>query len=174
MSGARKRQRLDAVKHPSMEERLPGEEEKPGRKAWRDLRETKMPLKSGGEMELGWARSWEEDLRLLLERHPEHYRTLQALVDGRREEASDQHIRDLQKGPFLDEAGMPRPDVQAIMKAAHRDTPDGPTLVDPLAVRTPEAAELVQEHDDKYEKRKMTAARHLVRKLLDQDDGQHR
>ena len=80
---------------------------------------------------------------ILLERYPEHHRILQALVEGHREGANEQHIRDLQGGLFLDQDGMPRPDVQAVKKAAHRYTLDGPALVDPLAVRTTKAAKLV-------------------------------
>jgi hypothetical protein len=174
MSGARKQKRLDAVKHPPTEDRLQGKEEEPGKKAWRDLSDTKMPLKNGGEMELGCAHSMEEWVRSLLERDPEHYQALRALVEGRHEEVSVQHIRDLHDWGFLVSDRTPIPGVQAIMEAAHRDTPDGPTLVDPLAVRTPEAAELVQEYDDKYERRKLKATKHLLRKLFDQDDGPRR
>jgi hypothetical protein len=157
-----------------MEERLP-EEEKPGGKSWRELRDTKMPLKNGGgEMEIGSARAWEEELRILLEREPEHYQALRALVEGRREEVSEQQLHDLLKWGFLARDRTPLPGVQAVIKAAHRETADGPALADPLDVRTTEAAELVQEHDDKYEKRKMKAAEHLVRKLFDQNDGPRR
>ena len=178
MSGARKRKCLDAVQHPLVEGPLPIDGEDADEKAWQDLRNTRVPLKNGGDMEFGWARAWEKQLRNLLERHPDHYRTLQALVEGRREEANEQHIRDLQKGPFLDLDGMPWPGVQAVMKAAHRETPDGPTLVNPLEVRTTEAADLVQEFDEQRAKRHREGAERLLGKLLDpgrdQDDGPRR
>ena len=48
MSGARKRKRLDAVKHPFVEGRLQGEKDKP------DPIGPEVPLKNGGQMEIGW------------------------------------------------------------------------------------------------------------------------
>ena len=51
MSGARKRKRLDAVKHPFVGEGLQGDEDKPDARIG-----PKLPLKrGGGQMEVGWA-----------------------------------------------------------------------------------------------------------------------
>jgi hypothetical protein len=158
MSEPKKRIRSDTVMHPFMEERLQEKDNKRDSRAGPDL-----PLKNdSGQMELGSARIWEEHVRNLLESHPEHYQALRALIEGRGEAVSEQHLRDLRKWHYLDRDRTPLPHIHAIMKAAARDTPDGPCLVDPFDLRTPESAETIQSLTGEHRRRGLDR---LLRKL---------
>jgi hypothetical protein len=129
-----------------------------------------LPLKrDAGQMEVGWARRWEDGLRDLLEKDPQLFRALEALVEGRPEGVSEQHFRDLRESIYLLPDGSPHPDVKAIMMAAYRQTPEGPAVVDPLDVRSPEDAATVQHFDDQREERRRRGADRLRRLLFDQD-----
>jgi hypothetical protein len=112
--------------------------------------EAELPLKKGGDrIEASSARFWEEDLRDLLERDPEHFRALRAIVEGRPDEASPQHCRDLREWAYLSRDGSPHPKVKAVLLAAVRDTLDGPAIVDPLDVSRPEDAATLRQAEKK-------------------------
>jgi hypothetical protein len=163
--GAGKGTRPAVAQEQIREERLEEKKDKPDPRIGPTL-----PLKkSVGQMEVGWARRWEEDLRSLLEKHPEHFRALLALVEGRGEEVSKTLRRDLRKWEYLLRDGSPHPDVQAIMTAAIRQTPDGPAIVDPVAINTPEDAASVQRFDEHREQRRRQGAERLLGRLLRED-----
>jgi hypothetical protein len=134
-----------------------------------------MPLKNGGgSMQLGVALDWAEALRSLLEKDPEHFRALWALVDGRKSEVSEQQTLDLKRQFFLGQDDNPLPSVRAVMTAAVRDTPDGPCLVDPLEVRSDEDAAAVQRYEEELARRRQKGADYLRRKLFGDESGNDR
>jgi hypothetical protein len=139
----------------------------------------KLPLKKDiGGVEMAMARFWEKELRGLLETDPEHFQALRALVEGRPAEVSKQQLRFLREELFLAPDHTPLPDVQAVMTAALRDTPDGPAIVDPFDVkRTEDAATLRRAEEEQAEfKRKMSKRilRDIKRLRDDQDKGRSR
>jgi hypothetical protein len=133
-----------------------------------------LPLKKdGGRIEMANAHATERELRDLLERDPEHFRALRALVEGRPEEVSREHLRDLRKWAFVMRDGSIRPAVKAIMTAAVRDTPDGPALVYPLDLSNPEdaaTAASVEMEFDKAERDLPKRIRQAIKRLKDDDD----
>lgn len=168
MAGARKRKRLDAAKHPSVEDRLQDGDNKS------DPIGPKVPLKHGGQMEIGWARAWESSLRRLLEDRPDHFRSLHALVEGRGGEVSLEHRRDLKRWSYLLKDGTVHPGIQAIMTAAVRQTPDGLAIVDPVNLNNREDAAVLKQFGEQLERRARTAPKRLLRRLFperDKDDG---
>ena len=168
MPEARQGTRLVAAAYPLKEERLEEKEDKPDPRIGPTL-----PLKKGvGHMEAGWARAWEKHLRDLLEEYPEHFRALQALVEGCGGGVSKQQLRELREWGYLARDRSPLPDVQAIMMAAFRKTPDGPCLVDPIDVKTPEAAATVQRFDEQGDEGRRRGMDRLLRRLRDQDPEQ--
>src|SRR5262249_19086721 len=85
------------TRNPLREERVQ-EDEKGKKLAYRE----KVPLKNdAGRLKIGSARCWEDDLRHLLEKDPEHFRALRAIVEGRADEVSKEQLRFLRKHPFL-------------------------------------------------------------------------
>jgi hypothetical protein len=134
-----------------------------------------LPLKKdAGQMEVGWARRWEDGLRDLLENDPHLFRALEALVLGRPEEVSEQQFRELKESIYVLPDGSPHPDVKSIMTAACRQTPEGPAVVDPMDVRTPGEAAAVQHFDDQREKRRRRGVDRLRRRLSDEDKSRSR
>jgi hypothetical protein len=137
--------------------------------------EPEMPLKNGGgRMSVIETRILEGVLRGFLEKDPEHFRALWALVDGRKAEVSKQQIRDLRRDLLLGRDLNPLPDVQAVMTAAVRDTPDGLCLVDPIDVRSAEDAAIVRHWDEELERRRQKGAGQLWRKIFRDDKGNDR
>jgi hypothetical protein len=168
MSEAGKRTRSDAALNPLMEERLKEEEDKPDSRLGPVL-----PLKKGeGQMEAGWVRAWEEDLRRLLEKHPDHFRALLALAEGRGEEVSRPMRRDLRAWEYLLRDGSIHPHVKAIMSAGVRETPDGLCVVDSLDVRTSEDAAVVRRFDKQQEAQRRKGPERLRRWLFEGDRGE--
>jgi hypothetical protein len=166
--GAGKGTRAAVALEQFREERLRKKEDKPDPRIGPAL-----PLKKGGgQMEIGWVRAWEDDLRSLLEKHPDHFRALHALVEGRGEEVTKTLRHDLRKWEYLLRDGSLHPDVQAVMTAAYRETPDGPCLVDPLAVTTPENAGSVQRFDEQREERRRQGVELLLQRVLKEGRGQ--
>jgi hypothetical protein len=126
-----------------------------------------LPLKKGsGQLEMGWARRWEESLRDLLEKTPELFLALKALVEGRAEEVSEQQLSELKDSIYLLPGGSPHPEVKVVMTAACQQTPEGPAIVDSLDVRTPEVATSVQRFDDQREERRRRGIDRLRRALF--------
>jgi hypothetical protein len=129
---------------------------------------------NAGEIELGWERTWEEDLRDLRKHHPEHFLALHALVEGRPEEVSERHRRDLKKWWYLQQDGSPLPDVKAVMQALFSKTPQGGLIMndDPLDVKTLQDAMKVVEYDDAYETRvKNIASQPDIAKIIKRTRG---
>jgi len=148
------------------------EERKPAYRA-------ELPLKKGGgRIEMAEARATEREVRDLLERHPDHFRALRALVEGRPEEAGKQHVRDLRKWAFLLLDGSIRPAVKAVMAAAVRDTPDGPAVVYSLDLSRPEDAATVDRAEKELKVRSNQAMKQFRRDIKrledDKDKGPSR
>lgn len=138
-----------------------------------------LPLKNGaGEMDMNSARSWEEHVRDLMQRYPEHFRALIAVLDGHADELSKEHRRDLIRWSYLLRDGSPHPDIQAIMTAAYRQTPDGPCLVDPLDPKTPEDVTAMLRYDEHLEMLRQQGPERVLRDLRafkkDRDEGKGR
>jgi hypothetical protein len=132
-----------------------------------------LPLKNGaGQMDVSWARIFQESLRHLLERHPEHFHALRALSEGRNEEVSKEHLRDLKRWDFVLKDGSPNPTFKAVMSAAYRETPDGSAIVDPVEVKTPENAAALQQFDTRAEKQYAKSLKRLLRRFLEDDMGE--
>lgn len=128
--------------------RVPEDEKRKKPAHWAEL-----PLKKGIDgVEMAMARFWEKELRGLLETDRTHFDALRALVEGRPEEVSKQQLHFLTEELFLAPDHIPLPDVQAVMTAALRDTPDGPAIVDPFDVRSSkDAAALKQAEKEQTE-----------------------
>jgi hypothetical protein len=86
----------------------------------------------------GWAKQWQERLTDLLEQHPQVFQTLRALVEGRKSDADSKHVKSLKKWAFLRHDETVLPDVEAVLPAVYRETLDGPCIVDPFELKTPE------------------------------------
>jgi hypothetical protein len=133
-----------------------------------------LPLKKGGgRIEMVNAHATERELRHLLERDPEHFRALRALVEGRPAEVSKEHLRDLRKWAFVMRDGSIRPAVKAIMTAAVRDTPDGPALVYPLDLSNPEDAATAARVEKEFDKAGRDMPKRIwrdIKRLKDDDD----
>lgn len=145
-----------------------GEEKRKG------ARRAELPLKKHtGRMEIVRARFVARELTDLLERHPDHFTALRAIVDGRPEEATEAHRRDLREWLYLLPDGSPRPNVRLIMAAAVRDTPDGPVIVDPLDAARPEDAVVMKRADEELERIKRKGWAELKRRVFGdgRDDG---
>ncbi len=145
-----------------------GEEKRKG------ARWTELPLKKdAGRMEIVMARFLARYVRDLLERHPEHFVSLRAIVEGRPGEVTAAHRRDLKKWHYLLPDGSPNPKIKLIMTAALRDAADGPVVVDPLSASCPEDAAVMRRADEELERiaRKGWAA--LKRRVFGdgRDDG---
>ena len=113
-------------------------------------------------------------MRRLLEDRPDHFRAVHALVEGRVEEVSAEHRRDLKQWHYVLKDGTVHPNIQAIMTAAVRQTPDGLAIVDPVDLGNCEDAAVVKQFDEQLERRARTAPRRLLRRLFperDKDDG---
>lgn len=129
-----------------------------------------MPLKKdGGELRAEWARAWQEELGDLLEDHPEHFRALHALVEGRGEEVRDEVLRQLQEWDYLGRDLLPAPNVRAVMKAAVRVTGDGFTVVDPIRYRNREDVATAEQLDAHARERRRRGILRWVRRLGDED-----
>jgi hypothetical protein len=153
-----------------MEERLGEKEDHPGPIVERDL-----PLKNGaGQMKVGTALVFSEGLRQLQERHPDQFRALWALVNGRSEEASTEQRRALRRLWYLKRDGSLNSNIKAIMLAAVRETPDGLCLVNPLDLRTPEDAAYVERFEQQREARGSQGPERLRRWLFGEDKGEDR
>ena len=148
--------------------RVPEEEKEPKRLP--DL-----PLKKSGEpMDVWDARQWEEHLRELSEKHPKHFQALRSLVEGRGEEVKEGQLRDLRKWGYLARDRSPLSGVKAIMEAAYRETPDGPALVDPIDLRTPEDAATLQQAEeqmDEMRQRGIDRIARIMRRRFNKDQG---
>jgi hypothetical protein len=130
-----------------------------------------LPLKkSGNYMEAGRAQLFEEHLRILLERHPEHFRALHVLVEGRQEEVSKQQLRDLRQWAYLAKDYSPLPGVTAVMKAAYRATPDGPCIVDPLDAKSSADDEARKQFEQLNEQMREQGTKRLLRRLEERRD----
>jgi hypothetical protein len=145
-----------------------GDEQRDGAR-WAEL-----PLKKdAGRMEVVRARFVARNLRDLLERHPEHFASLRAIVEGRPGEVTEAHRRDLEKWYYLLPDGSPRPNIKLVMAAALRDAADGPVIVDPLDPSRPQDAVVLRRADEELERiaRKGWAA--LKRRVFGdgRDDG---
>ncbi len=61
-----------------------------------------MPLKRSGEkMEIRWAQFWADEMRKLLEEHPDHFQALHRLAEGNKEGVSEGHFRELREWGYL-------------------------------------------------------------------------
>ncbi len=108
----------------------------------------KMPLKNSGISQEIWeTRSDERHLRELLEERPDLFQALRSLVDGQSEGVTDHQRRELRRKLVVASDYSPLPWVKPILDAAFRQTPDGPCLVDPLDVRTPDEAARLEQVD---------------------------
>ncbi len=136
-----------------------------------------MPLKRSGERrELGTTRFWEDYVRRLLEQHPAHFRALVSLVKGNTEDVTEQRTEDLKEWLFLEVDRTVKPGARDIIETAYRETPDGPTIVDPFDVRnTADAATLQRANEERVERQKGGAER-LRRAIFgrDNDKDKHR
>jgi hypothetical protein len=121
--------------------------------------------KDAGSMEFEWTREDEKHLRRLLEKEPEHFRALHALVEGRDEEVTKQQRRDLRGWGYLSRDLAPLPGVKAVMSAAVRQTPDGLCLVDPIDIRSDDDAKAVQRLDAQREEQYEQGLERLSRRL---------
>ena len=96
------------------------------------------------------------------------------MVEGRGGEVSAEHRRDLKQWHYLLKDGTVHPNIQAIMTAAVRQTPDGLAIVDPFDLGNREDAAVVKQFDEQLERRAKTAPKRLLRRLFperDKDDG---
>jgi hypothetical protein len=149
------------------------EDEKKKKPAYR----AELPLKRGaGRIEMRDAQGWERELRDLLEHHPEHFKALRALVEGRPEEVTKEQRRLLRKWDLLGRNLAPLPDVQAVMMAAVRDTPDGTALVFPLDLASPVDAATHEQGKDELDKGVDARMQRVTRDMFrdDEDHGKGR
>lgn len=121
--------------------------------------------KGAGEMDAGWARRWEEDLRELSEDHPAHFRLLHEIVEGRAEPDHSGAVGDLRKWGYLGRDLKPLPDVAAVLTAGFLVTPDGPCVVNPFEVAGPEDARAVERLDKERAAQGAAGLRRLDRLL---------
>ena len=143
------------------------EDEKEERPAHR----AELPLKrDAGRMEMVIARGIARDLRELLERDPGHFQALQAIVEGRPEEASPQQRHELEEWSLLLPDGSPRPNVKVILAAALRNTPDGPAIIDPVTANCPEEAATLRRADEELEEISRKGYGRLWRQLSDHEE----
>ena len=73
------------------------------------------------------------------------------LVDGQAEAVTQQQRRELRARHFLARDSSPLPGPKSIIQAAFRQVGDGPCLVDPIDVRTPEDAARLRQVDELIE-----------------------
>jgi len=152
--------------NPLTEERLQEEEKKPRRKR------PELPLKKSGERrEVRSTRSWEDVVRRLSEKQPEHFQTLRSLVEGHSEGVSTDHVRDLTKWSYLKQDGSVQPAIRDIIETAYRETPDGPCIVDPFDVKNPADAATLQRADEQRAARHEKGLGRLILHLFDEDKG---
>jgi hypothetical protein len=145
-----------------------GEEQREG------ARRTKLPLKKdAGRMEIVRARFVARNLSDLLERHPEHFASLRAIVEGRAGDVTEAHRRDLEKWHYLLPDGSPRPNIKLVMAAALRDAADGPVVVDPLDPTRPQDAVVMRRADEELERIAREGSADLKRRVFGdgRDDG---
>jgi len=135
--------------------------------------EQELPLKSGARWTIKIAKGWEDILRNLLEDHPDHFRALVSLIQGRPEAVTEQQFRDLRKWGYLARDRSPLPGARAIIEAAYRETPDGPALVESLDVRTPADAALYTRAEEQLDRLRATALDRAIRDL-DNDQPEKR
>jgi hypothetical protein len=114
-------------------------------------RDATWPLKKTGEtMEIPDAIWHADHLRRLLEEDPALFQALHHLVEGRDKEVSKEQRRALRRDWLLvGRDYSPHPWVISTMKAALRQSADGPCIVDPLDVRTPEDEAFVRRVEDR-------------------------
>jgi hypothetical protein len=134
----------------------------------------KLPLKNGGGlMDIELANATVTHLRRLLEETPHEFQALVMLVDGRKEQVSAASIEFLRDGYFLAEDGSPLPVIAKVLPAAYRpDAPDGPCIVDPLDLQSPQDVDLVQRVEDAREKRAREGPGQLLRDILRKKDDE--
>jgi hypothetical protein len=133
---------------------------------------TELPLKKGaGRMEIVIARAFAEDLGDLLERNPEHFAALRAIVEGRSADATDAHKRDLTKWCYLMPDGSPRDHVKLLVAAAVRDTPEGPVVVDPVDITRPEDAAVLRQAAQEMKKVAKKGWAYLERQVFETGPG---
>jgi hypothetical protein len=145
------------------------EDQKKNKAAYR----AELPLKRGaGRIEMRAAEEWERELRDLLERDPEHFAALRALVEGRPEEVTREQRRLLRKWDFLGRDLAPLPNVKAVMMAAVRDTPDGTALVFPLDLASPVDAIAHKRAEDELAQGFDAGMQRLVREVSREDEDQ--
>ena len=133
----------------------------------------KLPLKKdAGRIEIREAQACERELRNLLEEHPDHFRSLRAMVEGRNESVTKTHRRDLTKWLFLLPDGTPVPAIAAVMRAAVRDTPDGLALAFPIDLTKPgDAATMSRAETELDAVRQKGLAK--LRRIIDRDEQDH-
>lgn len=150
--------------NPLTEERLQEEEKKPKRNR------PELPLKKSGERrDVGETRDWEEDVRELLEKHPVHFRALVSLVKGRKEDVTEQQIRDLRNWLYLARDRTVLPGVRDIIETAYRETLDGPCIVDPFDLKNPDDASTLQRADEQRAEIQKGGAERLRRAIFGRD-----
>jgi hypothetical protein len=120
----------------------------------------RMPLKKSSIVqEIYVTRGQERSLRRLLEEQPDLFEALLKLVNSKGEGVTDQQRHELRRRLVVARDHSPLPWVKPVLEAAFRLVGDGICLVDPLAARTPEDAERIEQVDEllKQQRRKRMA-----------------
>jgi hypothetical protein len=104
-------------------------------------------LKNGSEIDAGWGITFWRALQSLLDQHPEHLQALLAIAKGRSEDAPARSVAFLRHGGLLLRDRTVNPDAQAVLLSAYQETAEGPVLVNPFRLDSPEQAQALESRD---------------------------
>jgi hypothetical protein len=122
-------------------------------------------LKNGAVVDARQAVTIVEHLQLALASHPEEFKSLLAIAEGRTKDADPRHFEELKACAFLQNDHSIRPMVRDVLLNCYQITPEGPVVV-PLRLKDPSdlpAAEEAQRQSDQF-------LRNILRRRKDCDD----
>lgn len=111
----------------------------------------KLTLKDGYEVDARSALVLLESLRAKLEVHPDQFRSLLALAEGRHEDTDPAHLKHLQDQGYLESAGSIRPEVRSILLSAYTASPEGVVLVNPFRLQNEGEKQVAERADEQID-----------------------
>lgn len=128
-----------------------------------------LPLKNGGHVEASLGQALLRMLEGLLERHPDDFHALLAIIEGRTEEAPSARVEALKEAMLLRPDGSVIPGLRDVLLSAYQQTQEGPVLVNPFQLESNDQARaLEQAEEEGY----LRLAREIRKRKGRNDEGQ--
>jgi hypothetical protein len=105
---------------------------------------TVLSLKNGGQIEAGLGLAAYDQVTFLFQKNPNLFTALLSIARGNLDAGTAEEKESLRNGFFLRQDFSIVDSVHDVLLSAYQETPDGPTLVNPFQLETPDHARLLE------------------------------